>query len=196
MRAGRAVILGAIGAATLATPASADVLVHAPDSHISCGGHIKTGVWYQSFSGGPRDATIQILVGGRTVIQVVQPDGTHLHAVTSPPGGSDSYGDARPAWSSTGSQIAFTRGDGGDPRNGTGGVYVVSARGGTPRRVGPGTAPVFSPHGRYLAYADRFDGSMRPRALHIADLRKPSRRVALPGGLATFGFLDQLTWLP
>ena len=72
-------------------------------------------------------------------------------------------------------------------------MYVASAHGGTPRRVGPGAAPVFSPHGRYLAYADRFDSSLRPRALHIADLRKPSRRVTLPGGLATFGFLDQLT---
>jgi Tol biopolymer transport system component len=136
------------------------------------------------------------LVGGRTVIQVVQPDGSDLHAVTSPPGGRDSYGDARPAWSPTGSQIAFTRGDGGDPRNGSGVVYVVSARGGTPRRVGPGAAPMFSPHGRYLAYADRFDSSLAPRALHIADLRKPSRRVTLPGVLATTGFLDQLTWLP
>ena len=102
------------------------------------------------------------LVGGRTVIQVVQPDGSDLHAVTSPPGGRDSYGDARPAWSPTGSQIAFTRGDGGDPRNGSGVVYVVSARGGPPRRVGPGAAPVFSPHGRYLAYADRFDSSLAP----------------------------------
>jgi hypothetical protein len=55
---------------------------------------------------------------------------------------------------------------------------------------------VFSPHGRYLAYADRFDSSLAPRALHIADLRKPSLRVTLPGVLATTGFLDQLTWLP
>ena len=75
-------------------------------------------------------------------------------------------------------------------------VHVVGAHGGMPRRVGPGTSPVFSPHGRYLAYADRFDSSLRPRALHIADLRKPSRRVTLPGGLATFGFLAQSTWLP
>jgi len=117
------------------------------------------------------------LDGGRTVIQVVQPDGSHLHAVTSPPGGRDGYADARPAWSSTGAQIAFTRGDGGDPRNGTGVVYVVSAHGGTPRRVGPGAAPVFSPHGRYLAYADRFDSSLRLAARHPArrtgDLRLP-----------------------
>jgi hypothetical protein len=67
---------------------------------------------------------------------------------------------------------------------------------GTPRRVGPGVAPVFPPHGRYLAYADRFDSSLAPRALHIADLWKPSLRVTLPGVLATTGFLDQLTWLP
>ena len=55
---------------------------------------------------------------------------------------------------------------------------------------------MFSPHGRYLAYADRFDSSLGPRALHIADLWKPSLRVTLPGVLATTGFLDQLTWLP
>jgi hypothetical protein len=71
-------------------------------------------------------------------------------------------------------------------------AYVVSA---TPRRVRPGTAPMFSPRGRYLAYAERFDSSLRPKALHIAELRNPSRGVILPGGLATFGFLDQLTWL-
>lgn len=68
MGAWRAGILGAVSAATLAAPASADVLIHAPDSHISCGGHIKTGVWYQSFSGGPRGATIQILSAHKLVL--------------------------------------------------------------------------------------------------------------------------------
>ena len=43
-----------------AAPALADVLVNAPPSSIACGQSIKTGVWYQSFSGGPRTAKIQI----------------------------------------------------------------------------------------------------------------------------------------
>ena len=52
----------------LAAPASADVLVNSPDPHIGCGESIKTGVWYQSFSGGPRGATIQILSARKFVL--------------------------------------------------------------------------------------------------------------------------------
>lgn len=57
----RTLIVGAIGTTLMTAPAAADVLVENPDSHLSCGGRIKTGVWYQTFSGGPRTATIQIL---------------------------------------------------------------------------------------------------------------------------------------
>ena len=129
----------------------------------------------------------------RSTIQVLQPDGSGLHSVTSPPKHS---GDSRPAWSTDGRQLAFMRGGGG-PRSSDGVVYVTSVAGGTPRRVGPGTAPAWSPHGRYLAYADSGNNPASPSAaLHISDRRSPSRRVRLPSGLATFGFVDQLTWLP
>jgi hypothetical protein len=51
-----------------AAPAQADVLVNAPEQSIACGGQIKTGVWYQSYSGGPRGATITIKsIGGQTL---------------------------------------------------------------------------------------------------------------------------------
>jgi hypothetical protein len=52
-----------VAAACVLAPAaaSADVLVNAIEpSTIACGGAIKTGVWYQSFSGGPRWAKIRI----------------------------------------------------------------------------------------------------------------------------------------
>jgi hypothetical protein len=52
--------LGAALLAVAAAPARADVLVNAPDPVIDCGEDIKTGVWYQSYSGGPRWATIAI----------------------------------------------------------------------------------------------------------------------------------------
>jgi hypothetical protein len=43
--------------------AHADVLVHAPNPSVACGGTITTGVWYQSYSGGSRKATIAIRDG-------------------------------------------------------------------------------------------------------------------------------------
>jgi hypothetical protein len=58
---GTAVVTAAI-AAGLATcpPARADVLVNAPPPSVSCRSGIKVGVWYQSYSGGPRWARITI----------------------------------------------------------------------------------------------------------------------------------------
>ena len=55
-------------AAALLLPgaAHADVLVHYDDSSISLGECIPTGVWYQSYSGGPRNARITITRGRRT----------------------------------------------------------------------------------------------------------------------------------
>ena len=55
-------------ALVLSAPAGADVLVNAPPRSVSCSGGIKVGVWYQSFSGGPRWARITIRTAtGRTV---------------------------------------------------------------------------------------------------------------------------------
>ena len=64
------IVLGAVCAFGLvAAPALADVLVNAPPSSIPCGQSIKTGVWYQSFSGGPRTAKIQIKSLAGTVLK-------------------------------------------------------------------------------------------------------------------------------
>jgi hypothetical protein len=53
------VSLAVLATGVAAAPASADVLVSDPGTHAS--GCVKVGVWYQSFSGGPRNAEIRIL---------------------------------------------------------------------------------------------------------------------------------------
>jgi hypothetical protein len=52
-----------------AAPALAVVLVNAPEPSVACGKPIKTGVWYQSFSGGPKTAKITIRSTGGTVLK-------------------------------------------------------------------------------------------------------------------------------
>jgi hypothetical protein len=61
----------AIAVVLAACPAAhADVLVNAPPPSVSCASGIKVGVWYQSFSGGPRWARISIRnAAGATVWQ-------------------------------------------------------------------------------------------------------------------------------
>jgi len=59
-----AVLVGCVAAA----PANADVLVsHGPET-ISCGEQIEVGVWYQSYSGGPRWATIEIRTASKRTV--------------------------------------------------------------------------------------------------------------------------------
>jgi hypothetical protein len=49
-------------------PARADVLVNAPAASVGCRTGIRVGVWYQSYSGGPRWARITIRsASGKTV---------------------------------------------------------------------------------------------------------------------------------
>lgn len=45
---------GLFGSFGLAGVASADVLVNAPSASVCAGSSSRVGVWYQSFSGGPR----------------------------------------------------------------------------------------------------------------------------------------------
>jgi hypothetical protein len=52
------------------TPARADVLITEPRPVIGCGDDISVGVWYQSYSGGPRQLQITIKsINGYTVAQ-------------------------------------------------------------------------------------------------------------------------------
>jgi hypothetical protein len=49
------------GALALAATSEADVLVNAIEpSTVACGKAVKPGIWYQSFSGGPRWARMKI----------------------------------------------------------------------------------------------------------------------------------------
>ena len=52
----------------LPAAARADVLVNAPSPHITLGQSIESGVWYQSYSGGPRWAKIAILTSTKRVV--------------------------------------------------------------------------------------------------------------------------------
>lgn len=65
------------GSAVVAPPASADVLVSSPDARVCRGHAIKVGVWYQSYSGGPRRYRIDVFnPGGRRIFH------THGRATT------------------------------------------------------------------------------------------------------------------
>ena len=50
-----------VALAVVAPVARADVLVSYPGSSVRCGDPIRLGVWYQSYSGGPRNATLEVL---------------------------------------------------------------------------------------------------------------------------------------
>jgi len=57
-----------VAALVVSHPARAEVLVNAPPASVSCTGGIRVGVWYQSFSGGPKWARISIRsAAGKTV---------------------------------------------------------------------------------------------------------------------------------
>lgn len=61
MTRGRAFAVPFLVCLGLTAPAAdADVLVHGGPKVISCGQNVKTGVWYQSYSGGPRGAVVTI----------------------------------------------------------------------------------------------------------------------------------------
>jgi hypothetical protein len=63
-----ALVLVLGGSLVVAAPASADVLVNWPGHRVCRGASIKVGVWYQSYSGGPRHYTVDVFApGGRRV---------------------------------------------------------------------------------------------------------------------------------
>jgi hypothetical protein len=55
-----AVVLASLGAGALAALAKADVLVHSQPPRLCLGKPMQVGVWYQSYSGGPRWFQIEI----------------------------------------------------------------------------------------------------------------------------------------
>ena len=55
------VVIASLLVMAVAGPARADVLVNKPRGRVCVGGVIKTGVWYQSYSGGPRWFKVRIL---------------------------------------------------------------------------------------------------------------------------------------
>jgi hypothetical protein len=57
--------LAALAATVAVSPsvAAADVLINAPAPSVACGQSFTLGVWYQSFSGGPRWAHITVRTG-------------------------------------------------------------------------------------------------------------------------------------
>jgi hypothetical protein len=68
-RAVCAVAVGLLASLVLGVAvASADVLVNDPGSSVSCRAGIRTGVFYQAFSGGPRRATITIRSAAGTIV--------------------------------------------------------------------------------------------------------------------------------
>lgn len=52
----------------LSVSANATVLISVPSSTITLGQRIESGVWYQSYSGGPRWARITILTPNKRVV--------------------------------------------------------------------------------------------------------------------------------
>lgn len=69
----RTIVVSAVVAvlgAVLAPSASADVLVSPPPGKKCVGKKLRVGVWYQSYSGGPRGVRIRVVgPGGRTVLK-------------------------------------------------------------------------------------------------------------------------------
>jgi hypothetical protein len=74
----------------------------------------------------------------------------------------------------------------GDTEGEDGVIEVMSAHGHHARRIGPGTAPVYSPHGRWLAYADT-NNDLRSTGLHITDLRSSAIDCGCPAAWAPTG---------
>ena len=88
---------------------------------------------------------------------------------------TDEADDRFPSFSPDGDRIVFQSGRDG------GGIYVVPALGGTPRRIGGGGNPRFSPDGEWLSY-QRFEFD---RSNQIGSSQSYGVRWTAPVGLAT-----------
>jgi D-alanyl-D-alanine carboxypeptidase len=88
------------------------------------------------------------LIRAPNELSVVNADGTERRTLT----GNASL--ATPAWSPDARRIALVRKRGGNAE-----IYVMSADGGTQRRLARGRAPAWSPNGKAIAFVREHDGN-------------------------------------
>jgi TolB protein len=105
-----------------------------------------------------RVAFIRYRRGTLPDLYTVRPDGTRLHRLTR----STSFTELDPAWSPTGSRIAYTRSRGEMPCGSD--VFIVAARGGRPTKVVDrgcdDSEPAWAPNGmRIVLYSNRRPGT-------------------------------------
>ena len=101
---------------------------------------------------------------GRTLIEIVDADGTGMHALTDPPPDAE---DSSPAWSPDGTKLAFVRLTQDDGFQ----IYTANADGTgvTPVTSTPGfkSHPAWSPDGRTIAFAGSRQGE--PSQIYTVD---------------------------
>ncbi|MGZ4316340.1 MAG: TolB family protein [Gaiellaceae bacterium] len=118
-------------------------------------------------------------------IETIKPDGSGLTRVTTE--GHD------PSWSSDGSRIAFAYDDAST--NYFDELGVVAAGGSHLQRIGPGTAPSFSPDGKHLAWASRDVEGAATLVVANADGSDPKAIVTIPtGAIASYDLAP--AWSP
>ncbi|HLX32999.1 MAG TPA: DPP IV N-terminal domain-containing protein [Gaiellaceae bacterium] len=139
----------------------------------SLAGAGSTLVW--ALPGGDDSGTVERLAGKKAVSvgglaggRLVATDGSMIAAAGRSPGGATVT--ENPAWSPVAGKVAFD-----SLRDGTVGIYVVGAAGGTWKRVASGWNPAWSPGGKQLAYVDS-----RTDVLHVLDLQTGRSRALAP----------------
>jgi TolB protein len=119
---------------------------------------------------------------GRTLIEVIDADGTGMHALTDPPSGAE---DSSPAWSPDGTKVAFVR---LAQENGFQ-IYTANADGTGVTQVTstPGfkSHPAWSPDGRTIAFAGFRQGE--PSQIYTVDVNGGTPRQLTDGASSNTG---------